>query len=137
MESRNLRIALAAAVVSLAAPALAADPARDCTVCSDPTWPSLQNLMPGIPLDAAPAAASDRGAVPGDATWLVASNRSPGVGVAVSEGRPSAYADPYWPQPQGSVPAGMAATLPARATPAAKAPAAPKPVPATGPVASR
>ena len=51
MNHWNRRIALAAVLAAFSAPALAADPARDCTVCSDPTWPNLDNLMPGIGLN--------------------------------------------------------------------------------------
>jgi hypothetical protein len=122
----NRRIALAAALAALATPALAADPAPDCTVCSDPTWPTLTNPMPAIPLyaEAAPSNASSPGGV---APWLAASYRSPGVGVAAADGAAgTVYSDPTWPQMKAPA-AGMAAA----ATPApvpAKAAAPAKPV---------
>jgi hypothetical protein len=120
MNRWNRNIVMAAVLAAFSAPALAADAAQDCTVCRDPLWPTLANLMPGIPLDA-PAAAGNGSAVPGDTTWLVASNRSPGVGVAASaSARGTVYSDPSWPQ-NGNPAAGMAASQPSAPAPAPRA----------------
>jgi hypothetical protein len=125
LNSWNRRIALAAVLAAFSAPALAADPAKDCTVCSDPTWPSLENLMPGIGLNGPAEARKSPGGV---APWLAANYQSPGVGVAASEGSSgNVYSDPTWPQMRAPA-AGMAASQPA--TPAA----APRAAPAKAPV---
>ncbi len=84
MNHWNRRIALAAVLAAFSAPALAADPAKDCTVCSDPTWPNLDNLMPGIGLNG-PAETGKRPSPGGVAPWLAANYQSPGVGVAASD----------------------------------------------------
>jgi len=95
----NRRIALAAVLAAFSAPAFAADPAKDCTVCRDPLWPNLDNLMPAIPLNG-PAVTNDAVAASssGDSAWLVANYRSPGVGAAAAGSkRGTVYADPTWP----------------------------------------
>jgi hypothetical protein len=121
MNRWNRTIAVAALLSAFSAPALAADPSPTCTVCNDPTWPSLQSLAPGIGLNA-PAIAQDPSAIPGDATWLVASNRSPGVGVSVRAGTTgSVYSDPTWPT-NAVATDGMAPSVPV-AAPKAAAPA--------------
>ena len=123
MNRWNRRIAVAAVLAAFAAPALATDPARTCTVCNDPTWPTLENPAPGVGLNA-PAVAQDPSAIPGDATWLVASNRSPGVGVSVRVGTAgSVYSDPTWPTNRVATD-GLAASVPA-STPVAARAAAP------------
>lgn len=120
MNHWNRRIALAAVLAAFSAPALAADPAKDCTVCSDPTWPNLDNLMPGIGLDG-PAETGKRPSPGGVAPWLAASYQSPGVGVAASDvSSSSVYSDPTWPQLRAPA-AGMAASQPATPAPAPRA----------------
>lgn len=127
--SLRIRIAAVTAAALVAAPALAADRVQDCTVCKDPTWPTIENPMPGVGLNA--PAAEDRTGIPGDATWQVASNRSAGVGVVASTGgRGSVYSDPTWPSATLAA-GGMPASVPAPA-----APARPSRAPAGG-VASR
>jgi hypothetical protein len=116
----NRRIALAAVLAAFSAPALAADPAKDCTVCSDPTWPNLDNLMPGIGLNG-PAETGKRPSPGGVAPWLAANYQSPGVGVAASDvATGSVYSDPTWPQMRAPA-AGMAASQPATPAPAPRA----------------
>jgi hypothetical protein len=122
MNRWNRRIALAAVLAAFSAPALAADPAQDCTVCRDPLWPVHDSFMPGIALNA-PAAAGvgDASAISGDATWIVASNRSPGVGVSANAGtRGTSYADPLWPT-TGTRASGIAASEPGSPAPAPRA----------------
>ena len=132
MSLRN-RIAAALAVVAFASPALAADAPRDCTVCNDPTWPSLENLAPGIPLDQPPA--TDSTAVYGELSRAYAISKAPGVGVSAEGAGGTVYSDPTWPTLSRG-PSGMAMTNPAPAQPAKAAPA--KSAPAKAPaVASR
>ena len=120
MNHWNRRIALAAVLAAFSAPALAADPGRDCTVCSDPTWPNLDNLMPGIGLNG-PAETGKRASPGGVAPWLAANYQSPGVGVAASDVTGSSvYSDPTWPQTRAPA-AGMAASQPATPAPAPRA----------------
>ncbi len=136
MSNWNSRLAVAAVLACLAAPALAADPAQDCTVCRDPMWPALENPMPGIPLYS-PASAADPTAIQVNGSALVAANRSDGVGVpdiAVAQG--SVYSDPMWPQMRTSS-AGMAATTTAAPAPRTAPAAKPAASQATGPVAAR
>jgi hypothetical protein len=121
MNRWNRNIVMAAVLAAFSAPALAADPApaQDCTVCRDPLWPTHTNLMPGIPLDVS-TQATDPSAISGDATWLVASNRSPGVGVAATgTARGTVYSDPTWPQNENPA-AGMAASQPSAPAPRAE-----------------
>jgi opacity protein-like surface antigen len=127
MSLRN-RIAAAFAAALLASPALAADVPQDCTVCRDPTWPSLENLAPGIPLNQAPAV--DTTATPGEVSFAARLSRSPGVGVVASSTGSTAYSDPTWPTLTRG-PAGMAMPSSTPAQPARSAPAT------TGAVASR
>jgi hypothetical protein len=130
--NRSSRIAVAALLAALAVPALAADPAQDCTVCRDPMWPTLVQPMPGIPLDQ-PAEAAGPTGIQTNATRHTVASRSNGIGVAASAvARGSVYADPLWPQAQAAA-GGMGA--PAAATPA-RAPKA-APVVAPGTVATR
>ncbi len=132
MTLRN-RIAAALAVVAFASPALAADAPRDCTVCNDPTWPSLENLAPGIPLNQPPVA--DSTAIQGELSRAYAISKAPGVGVSAGSSGGAVYSDPTWPTlNQG--PSGMAMTNPSPAQPAKSAPA--KGAPAKAPtVAAR
>jgi hypothetical protein len=126
----NRRLALAAVLASLSAPALAADPAQDCTVCRDPMWPTLVQPMPGIALNM-PAQAGDPTAIQVNSTRQTAPSRSDGIGVAASTVASSSLSrDPMWPQVQSSS-GGMGA-----ASPAAPAPRA-APAVAAGTVASR
>jgi hypothetical protein len=128
----NRRIAVAAVLASLSAPALAAAPAQDCTVCRDPMWPSLVQPMPGIALNM-PAESNDPGAIRMNETRQTASTRSNGIGVAASAvAGSSIYRDPMWPQVQ-STSGGMAAASPTAPTPAPRA----APAIAAGTVASR
>jgi hypothetical protein len=128
------RIVLAALLSAAALPALAADPAQDCTVCRDPMWPAIAQPMPGIPLDQPAQPAGPTGIQIND-TRLTVASRANGVGAGSADvGRGSVYADPLWPQVR-SVPAGMAAAAPsAPATSPAAKPALPG---ASAPVASR
>jgi hypothetical protein len=126
----NSRIAVAAVLASLSAPALAAEPVQDCTVCNDPTWPKLESPMPGIALNV-PAETGDRSAIQGDATWLEASNRSAGVGAPASDSaRGGVYSDPTWPQLRAPA-SGIATSVPVT-TPAAAPRAAPSKVQVAG-----
>ncbi len=128
--SHNVRLAVAALAISLAAPALAAPP-QDCTVCRDPLWPSLENLMPGIALDQPAAPAGPTGILTNTTRETVAS-RSNGVGVAATAASSTeVYSDPLWPQVK-TVPAGMSASVPAAPVPVAKPARA-----ASAPLASR
>jgi len=130
--NRPSRIAVVALLSALAVPALAADPAQDCTVCRDPMWPTLVQPMPGIPLDQPAEAAGPTGILTNTTTQTVAS-RSNGAGVAASAvARGSVYADPLWPQVQVAS-GGMGAPAAAAPAPAQKA----APVVAPGTVAGR
>ena len=115
MNHWNRRLTLAAALASLATPVLAADPAPDCTVCKDPTWPTLANPMPPIALHADEGAPRSAGSPGGVAPWLAVNYRSPGVGVsAAGDAAGTVYADPTWPQMKAPA-VGMAAATPAAA----------------------
>jgi hypothetical protein len=132
MNHWNRRIAVAAVLASLSAPALAADPAQDCTVCRDPMWPTLVQPMPGIALNM-PAESNDPGAIRMNETRQTAPARSNGIGVAaVTVAGSSIYRDPMWPQVQGTS-GGMAASNPSAPAPAPRA----APVVAAGTVAAR
>lgn len=132
MNHWNRRIAVAIAAATLAAPALAADPAQDCTVCRDPMWPTLVQPMPGIALNA-PAESNDPGAIRMNETRQTAPARANGIGVASSAvASSSIYRDPMWPQVQ-TTSGGMAAATPAAPAPAPRA----APVVTPGTVASR
>jgi hypothetical protein len=120
--SSRIRLAAVTAALLAASPSLAVDPAQDCTVCRDPMWPPLLDPMPGIPLDA--PATEDRTGIPGDATWQVASQRSPGVGVAAAGAGAGVYSDPTWPTLVRPA-AGIAASAPADAAPLAPVKSAP------------
>jgi hypothetical protein len=136
MNSWNRRIALASALACLAAPALAAEPARDCTVCKDPMWPTLENPMPGIPLYS-PASPADPTAIQVNGSGLADANRSNGVGVpetAFAQG--SVHSDPLWPQVR-TTSGGMAATATAAPAPRPAPAAKPATSQAAGPVAAR
>jgi hypothetical protein len=66
MKMITARIALAAALAMLSLPTLA-DDAPTCSVCGDPTWPTLENPAPPVVLHADGSdAASPRRA---DPTW--------------------------------------------------------------------
>ena len=114
---------VAAAFASLfAIPALAADPA--CTVCGDPTWPTLTDPMPGMPVYVAPTA-PDRTAVGGKQAWQGGPTSSTGVGVgAKASAAGTVYADPTWPT-LANPPAGVGESRPSDTAPAAR----PAPVP--------
>jgi hypothetical protein len=120
---------VAAALASLVAlPAFAAEPA--CTVCGDPTWPTLTNPMPGMPVYAA-ATEPDRTAIGGKQAWQGGPTTSTGVGASAKAGvAGSVYADPTWPT-LTNPPAGMGENRPADAAPAAR------PAPAPTHVAAR
>lgn len=120
MSNRNRRIAVASVLACLAAPALAADPARDCTVCRDPMWPTLENPMPGVALDM-PAQAGDPTGIQVNATRQAAPSRSDGIGLdAVSVASGSVYLDPTWPT-VATASAGIGAPSPAAPAPAPRA----------------
>ena len=125
MSNWNRRIAVASVLACLAAPALAADPAQDCTVCRDPMWPTLESPMPGVALNV-PAAGLDPSAIQVNATPAVSPSRSNGIGVgsvAVASG--SVYTDAMWPRVQVAS-AGIGVPDAATASPAQPAaPAAP------------
>jgi hypothetical protein len=79
MNLRN-RIAAAALASLVAVPVLAAEPA--CTVCGDPTWPTLTNPMPGMPVYVGPTT-RDNTAVGGKHAWQGGPTTSTGVGVGM------------------------------------------------------
>ncbi len=120
---------VAAALASLvAAPALAAEPT--CTVCNDPTWPTLTNPMPGMPVYAAPTA-PDRTAIGGKQAWQGGATTSTGMGASAQAGAAgTVYADPTWPT-LANPPAGMGENRPSGDAPAAR------PAPAPTHVAAR
>lgn len=131
MSNWNRRIAVASVLACLAAPALAAEPAQDCTVCRDPMWPTLENPMPGVALHM-PAQAGDPTGIQVNATRQVVPSRSNGVGVAaVAVASGSVYTDPMWPTVQ-TASAGIGAPNPAAPAPAPRAAPA-----AAGAVAAR
>jgi hypothetical protein len=120
---------VAAAFASLVAiPALAAEPA--CTVCGDPTWPTLTNPMPGMPIDAA-STVPDRTAIGGKQAWQGGPTTSTGVGVGTrASAAGTVYADPTWPT-LPNPPAGMGEPRSSDPAPAAR------PAPASTHVAAR
>jgi hypothetical protein len=123
MNPWNRRLALVAVLSAFAAPALAADPSQDCTVCKDPFWPKLENPMPPIPLNM-PSQAPANAATSSDPAWLTAMYQSSGVGAAATT---------------GAIQTGDAFTAPSRAAgiavnrPDAPAPAKSAPKAAPGP----
>jgi hypothetical protein len=126
----NFRKQIAAAVFAslLAVPALAAEPA--CTVCGDPTWPTLTNPMPGMPVYVGPTT-RDNTAVGGKHAWQGGPTTSTGVGVGTKAGPAGTiYADPTWPT-LANPPAGMGEPRSSDTAPAAR------PAPAPTHVASR
>jgi hypothetical protein len=132
MRSWNRRVAVASVLACLAASALAADPAQDCTVCRDPMWPTLENPMPGVALNV-PAAGLDPSAIQVNATPAVSPSRSNGIGVgSVAVAAGSVYTDPMWPRMQAAS-AGIGVPDAGVAAPRA----APARTPATSPLAAR
>jgi hypothetical protein len=127
MNLRN-RIAAAALASLVAVPVLAAEPA--CTVCGDPTWPTLTNPMPGMPVHAGPTT-PDRTAIGGRQAWQGGPTTSTGVGAsAKASASGTVYADPTWPT-LANPPAGMGENRPSGDAPAAR------PAPAPTHVAAR
>ncbi|MGA8892855.1 MAG: hypothetical protein WB493_14905 [Anaeromyxobacteraceae bacterium] len=114
----NVRKQIVVAVASLLAfPALAAEPA--CTVCGDPTWPTLTDPMPGMPVHAAPTT-PDCTAIGGQQAWQGGPTTSTGVGVgAKASAAGTVYADPTWPT-LPNPPAGVGEPRPSDAAPAAR-----------------
>ncbi|HET8725114.1 MAG TPA: hypothetical protein VFM53_13035 [Anaeromyxobacteraceae bacterium] len=109
---------VAAAFASLVAiPALAAEPT--CTVCGDPTWPTLTNPMPGMPVYEGPTT-PDRTAVGGKQAWQGGPTTSTGIGVGMkASAAATVYADPTWPALANPA-AGMGEPRPSDAAPAAR-----------------
>lgn len=109
---------VAAAFASLVAiPAVAAEPA--CTVCGDPTWPTLANPMPGMPVSEGPTT-PDVTAIGGKQAWQGGPTTSTGIGVAMkASAAGTVYADPTWPA-LPNPPAGMGEPRPSDAAPAAR-----------------
>ncbi len=79
MSSRNSRIALAAVLAALSAPALA-DDAPACSVCGDPTWPALQSPAPAIALEAQGGEAEALAAA--DPTWPETTSAMPAIALS-------------------------------------------------------
>ena len=122
------QLVVAALASLVAVPALAAEPT--CTVCNDPTWPTLTNPMPGMPVYEAPTI-PDRTAIGGKQSWQGGPMTSAGVGASAKAGAAgTVYADPTWPT-LANPPSGLGENRPTDAAPAAR------PAPAPTHVAAR
>lgn len=101
MTSRNIRIALAAVLATLSAPAFAGDSTASA-ISGDPTWPAIENPAPAVVLH---ARGGEVQALDADPLFPETDNAAPAVAlVAVpDDGRPEFEPAEGWETPSFAV----------------------------------